>query len=74
MSIYATPEQRRRFPQLAEDASRVPDGLAPRQGVEYGCGDPDCRHCYEPDEGESTAEDHYQQEQSHAQDAGREDR
>lgn len=73
MSIDTRPAQRRRFPQLAEDASQVPEGLAPRQGVEYGCGNPDCRHYYEPDV-EPTAEDHYQQELSHAQDAGREDR
>ena len=39
-----------RFPNLDEDAPEVPDGLRPRPGVEYGCGDPDCDRCYEPDD------------------------
>lgn len=33
---------------LDPDAPDVPKGLRPRVGVEYGCGDPACRDCYEP--------------------------
>lgn len=40
-----------RFPQLHLDASPVPAGLKPRQGVEYGCGRADCELCYEPEGG-----------------------
>lgn len=34
------------FPQLYFDAPRVPDGLRPKPGVSFGCGDPACRDCY----------------------------
>ena len=40
-----------RFPQLHQDAPLVPQGLKPKRGVEYGCGDATCYHCYEPDRG-----------------------
>lgn len=35
------------FPQLDQDAPPVPDGLRPRDGVEFGCGNPTCTDCYE---------------------------
>lgn len=41
-------EDRRRFPELHEDAPPVPNGLKPRAGVEYGCGKHACMKCYEP--------------------------
>lgn len=37
------------FPQLDPDAPEVPPGLRPRDGVFMGCGDPECRECYETD-------------------------
>lgn len=36
------------FPQLHRDAPAVPQGMAPKEGVEYGCGDAACSECYEP--------------------------
>jgi len=33
---------------LHEDAPPVPDGMRPREGVWYGCGEPGCLSCYEP--------------------------
>lgn len=36
------------FRQLHKDAPAVPEGLQPKPGVEYGCGDPTCEHCYAP--------------------------
>lgn len=61
MSIERTPEDvaqfdtdmrriaatRRKFG-LDPDAPLVPKGMRPCVGVEYGCGDPLCRDCYEP--------------------------
>jgi hypothetical protein len=41
--------QLRRWPQLDNDASTVPQGKRPRQGVEYGCGNRFCHDCYEDD-------------------------
>lgn len=35
------------YPHLHPDAPAVPKGLQPRPGVEYGCGDPKCRDCYQ---------------------------
>jgi NAD-dependent dihydropyrimidine dehydrogenase PreA subunit len=35
------------YRQLHPDAPPVPKGLQPKPGVEYGCGDPKCRKCYE---------------------------
>ena len=35
-----------RYPQLDPDAPLVPVGLAPRPGVEYGCGEATCADCY----------------------------
>lgn len=32
---------------LDTDASPVPEGKAPREGVTYGCGAIDCADCYE---------------------------
>lgn len=37
-----------KYPQLHEDAPPVPIGMRPRVGVDYGCGERDCRRCYEP--------------------------
>lgn len=32
------------------DAPAIPDGLRPRPGVFFGCGEADCRYCYELDD------------------------
>ena len=37
-----------KFTQLDQDAPEVPEGLRPKRGVEYGCGQADCEDCYEP--------------------------
>jgi hypothetical protein len=38
-----------RFPQLLPDAPPPPPGMRPRHGVEMGCGEVACTHCYEPE-------------------------
>ncbi len=46
--LPTTDRRNDRFPQLDADAPDVPEGMRPKLGVEYGCGQRDCGACYEP--------------------------
>jgi hypothetical protein len=59
---YAPAWQRERWLQLHEDAGVVPPSLRPRSGVQYGCSDPSCGVCYEPDPNPEDRPDHQEKE------------